>query len=144
MRIAEVLHHKGKEVATVRTTETVEAAVRKLAQRRIGAVLVTDRWGKLAGIFSERDVIYALAKHGAAAMAFEIHELMTTPVTTCSPDDRVDEMMAMMSLHRIRHLPVLQDGEIAGIVSIGDLIKDRLIEKEQEANVLLDLSRARL
>jgi CBS domain-containing protein len=144
MLVKDVLHHKGRDVTVVRTTEAVSAAIRKLAERRIGAVVVNDRWGKLVGIFSERDVIYALAEHGAKALEFEVHELMTTPVTTCRPEDRIDEIMHMMTLKRIRHLPVLEAGALVGIVSIGDLVNVRLIEKEQEANVLLDLSRARV
>jgi CBS domain-containing protein len=143
MPVAEILHHKGRQVSTIRSIEPVEAAIRKLYEERIGALVVVDRWGKLAGMFSERDVIHALAQHGAAALAFEVHELMTPDVTTCTPEDRIDEVMKVMTAHRVRHLPVMENGQLIGLVSIGDLVKHRLDEKEQEAAVLRDMTRAR-
>lgn len=144
MPVAQILHHKGRNVSMVRSFETVEAAIRKLHEQRIGALVVTDRWGKLVGMFSERDVIHALAQHGAEALGYEVHELMTPDVTTCSPQDRIDTVMAVMSAHRIRHLPVMEGTQLVGLVSIGDLVKHRLDEKEQEANVLRDITRARV
>jgi CBS domain-containing protein len=142
MRVAEILQHKGRHVSTVRSTETVAAAVTKLYGERIGALVVVDRWGKLAGMFSERDVIHALAQHGAESLEYEVHELMTPDVTTCSPMDRLDEVMGVMTAHRVRHLPVMEGGQIVGLVSIGDLVKSRLEEKMTEANVLRDITRA--
>jgi CBS domain-containing protein len=142
MTVASLLGGKGHHVATIRTTEKVAAAVATLNEERIGALVVVDRWGKLAGMFSERDVIRGLAQNGAAALDFEVHELMTPDVTTCAPEDRIDTAMAMMTVHRIRHLPVMADGRIVGLVSIGDLVRYRLDEKETEASVLLDIARA--
>jgi CBS domain-containing protein len=144
MRIAEVLQHKGRSVATARTTDSVATAIQKLYEQRIGALVVTDRWGKLAGMFSERDVIHALAEYGAEALFYEVHELMTPDVTTCSLADRIEEVMSVITVHRVRHLPVLDNGQLAGLVSIGDLVKYRLEEKEHEANVLRDITRARM
>lgn len=143
MSIAAILHHKGRHVSTIRTIDAVATAVRKLDEERIGALVVLDRWGKLAGMFSERDVIHALAQHGAEALGFEVHELMTPDVTTCTPEDRLDAVMRVMTAHRVRHLPVMEQGQLVGIVSIGDLVKHRLDEKEQEAAVLRDITRAR-
>ena len=143
MSIAEILHHKGRQVTTVRSIDTVEAAIGKLYGERIGALVVLDRWGKLVGMFSERDVIHALAQHGAAALNFEVHELMTPDVTTCTPEDRVDGVMGVMTAHRVRHLPVMEKGQLVGLVSMGDLVKSRLQEKVQEAAVLRDITRAR-
>src|SRR6185437_9031370 len=143
MSVSALLRGKGSHVATVRTTETVATAVTKLHDERIGALVVLDRWGKLAGMFSERDVIHALAMHGAEALTFEVHELMSPDVTTSAPADRIDTVMALMTAHRIRHLPVMEEGQIVGLVSIGDLVKHRLDEKESEANVLRDITRAR-
>jgi CBS domain-containing protein len=143
MPVADILHHKGRHVSSVRSVDSVEAAVRKLYDQRIGALVVVDRWGKLAGMFSERDVIHALARHGAAALTYEVHEIMTPDVTTCMPADRIDDVMKLMTAHRVRHLPVMEDGELIGLVSIGDLVKHRLDEKEQEAAVLRDITRAR-
>lgn len=143
MSVAEILHHKGQQVSTVRSIDTVETAIRKLYEERIGALVVLDRWGKLAGMFSERDVIHALAQHGAAALQFEVHELMTPDVTTCTPEDRIDQVMEVMTAHRFRHMPVMDKGQLIGLVSIGDLVRHRLDEKEQEAAVLRDITRAR-
>lgn len=142
MTVSALLHKKGRHVSTARTTETVATALGKLAEERIGALVVLDRWGKLAGMFSERDVIRALAQHGAAALDFEVHELMTPDVTTCAPSDRLEAVMQVMTTHRIRHLPVMEAGKLVGLISIGDLVKYRLDEKEEEANVLLDITRA--
>ncbi len=143
MTVSEILHRKGRQVSTVRSIDAVEAAIAKLYDERIGALVVVDRWGKLVGMFSERDVIHALARHGAAALEFEVHELMTPDVTTCTPEDRVDAVMEVMTAHRVRHLPVMENGQLVGIVSMGDLVKNRLDEKEQEAAVLRDITRAR-
>jgi CBS domain-containing protein len=143
MAIAAILHHKGGNVSTVRSVDTVEAAIRKLYDERIGALVVVDRWGKLVGMFSERDIVYALALHGPEALSFEVHELMTPDVTTCTPEDRIDDIMQTMTVHRVRHLPVMEQGRLVGLVSIGDLVKHRLEEKKQEAAVLQDLARAR-
>ncbi|HWE71936.1 MAG TPA: CBS domain-containing protein [Stellaceae bacterium] len=142
MTVSSLLGGKGHHVATIRTTEKVSAAIEKLNDERIGALVVVDRWGKLAGMFSERDVVRGVAQDGPAALAFEVHELMTPDVTTCAPEDPIDKAMAIMTAHRIRHLPVMAQGKILGLVSIGDLVKYRLDEKETEANVLLDIARA--
>lgn len=142
MTVASLLGGKGHHVATIRTTAKVGAAIQHLNEERIGALVVLDRWGKLAGMFSERDVIRGLAQNGAAALDYEVHELMTPDVTTCAPDDRIDTAMELMTAHRVRHLPVMAGEKILGIVSMGDLVKYRLDEKQIEANVLLDIARA--
>jgi len=143
MQISDILRVKGRQVTTVSESGTIESVVRLLAEKRVGAVVVEDRWSKLAGIFSERDLVQALAKRGVAIMALPVRELMTTQVITCVDEDRVETMLARMTQNRIRHLPVLQDGKLAGIVSIGDLVHVRLDEKELEAGVLLDIARMR-
>lgn len=141
MSISDVLQGKGHEVVTIRASETVQAAVRKLAEHRIGAVIVEDRYMRHAGIFSERDFVNAVARHGAAALDFPVERLMSAPLVTCRPSDRIETAMAAMTQARIRHLPVEEDGHLLGIVSIGDLVKHRLDEKALEANVLLDIAR---
>ena len=141
MSISDVLHGKGRHVVTVRTSDTVETAVRKLADQRIGAVVVEDQWMRHTGIFSERDFVNAIAEHGARALAIPVEKLMTSPVVTCRLTDRVETAMAAMTMAKIRHLPVVEDGKLVGIVSIGDLVKHRLDEKALEANVLLDIAR---
>jgi CBS domain-containing protein len=139
MRIGEILHHKGGHVAKAGKIEKVETAIHRLASERIGVLVVVDRWDGLAGMFSERDVIAAIARYGVEALQFEVHEIMTPEVTTCAPGDAIDAVMAVMTAHRIRHLPVMDEGRLIGLVSIGDLVKFKLVEKEQEANVLHDL-----
>jgi len=141
MSISALLAHKGNQVSTIRSTDTVTKAVQQLHDERIGALVVVDRRGRLVGMFSERDVISGLADAGAEALDYEVHELMTPEVTTCSADDRIDQVMAIMTAHRIRHLPVMEQGRLVGLVSMGDLVKHRLDEKEIEANVLLDIAR---
>src|ERR1700733_14979672 len=141
MSISDVLHGKGHQVVKVRTTDSVQTAVRKLADEHIGAVVVEDQWMRHAGIFSERDFLNAVAEHGAAALAFPVEKLMSAPLVTCRPADRVDTALAAMTMAKIRHLPVVDGGHLVGIVSIGDLVKHRLDEKALEANVLLDIAR---
>ncbi|MGA8755104.1 MAG: CBS domain-containing protein [Stellaceae bacterium] len=141
MIISDVLRTKGHAVVRIRPTDSIELAVRKLAEHRIGALVVEDLWMKPVGIFSERDFINAVARDGAAVLDFQVQQLMTTPFFSCRLSDRVDAMLARMTLSRIRHLPVIEDNELKGIVSIGDLVKHRLDSKELEASVLLDLSR---
>lgn len=141
MYVSDVLRTKGRNVVRVHLTDSVELAVHKLSEQRIGALVVEDRWMKPVGIFSERDFINAVARDGAGVLRYHVRQLMTSPVMSCRSSDRIDAALARMTLARIRHLPVVDNDELAGIVSIGDLVKHRLDEKELEANVLLDLSR---
>ena len=143
MLISEVLRDKGREVIRVRTSDKVSAAVQKLAERRIGAVIVEDRYYKPVGIFSERDLVKALARSGPRVLDYEVRELMTSPFMSCRPEDRIDAVLGVMTMQRIRHFPVMENGELVGLVSIGDLVKHRLDEKELEANVLLEITRMR-
>jgi CBS domain-containing protein len=141
MFISDVLRAKGTHVEKVRPDDRVEEAVRKLSEHRIGALVVEDRWMKPVGIFSERDFIKAASREGAAVLDAEVATLMSSPIITCHSADRIDAVLATMTTARIRHLPVVDNNELKGIVSIGDLVKRRLDEKELEASVLLDLSR---
>jgi len=143
MLISDVLRTKGHHVVKIHPTDSVELAARKLAEHRIGALVVEDRWMKPVGIFSERDFINAIAREGAAVLGFDAQQLMSRPILSCRSADRVDAMLARMTIARVRHLPVIEENEVKGIVSIGDLVKHRLDAKELEASVLLDLSRMR-
>ena len=143
MLISDVLRSKGTNVVTIHTADSVALAVRRLAEHRIGALVVEDRWMKPVGIFSERDFINAIARDGAAVLGFDVQQLMSAPIISCHLADRIDAVLATMTMARIRHLPVIEDKELKGIVSIGDLVKHRLDEKELEANVLLEISRMR-
>lgn len=143
MSIANILHQKGHQVVKASSADTVISAVRSFAEQRIGAVVVEDSWMRPVGMFSERDVVNAIAEYGTAALDMTVGSLMTSPIMSCRLSDRVEAAMAKMTLAKIRHLPVIKDGELIGIVSIGDLVKHRLDEKELEAHVLLDLTRMR-
>jgi CBS domain-containing protein len=143
MFISDVLRTKGHHVERIHPSESVQVAIRKLAEHRIGALVVEDRWMKPIGIFSERDFINAAARDGAAVLGFQVQQLMSTPILTCRSSDRIDAVLATMTMARIRHLPVVEDNELKGIVSIGDLVKHRLDEKELEASVLRDIQRMR-
>ncbi|MDE1949394.1 MAG: CBS domain-containing protein [Burkholderiales bacterium] len=141
MSILDVLRGKGHTVVTVRASDTLGAAARVLAEHRIGALLVEDAWMKPAGLLSERDIVRGVAEHGPAALEFPVERLMTTRLVTCRTDDRVEDVLGAMTLARIRHVPVMEEGRVIGMVSIGDLVKHRLDEKALEANVLLDIAR---
>lgn len=141
MSISDVLHGKGHDVVRVRAADTVETAARKLNEHRIGAVIVEDAWMRPAGIFSERDLVRGVAEHGTEVLHFPVERLMTARLVTCKPADRVETVMAAMTMGKIRHVPVMDGGRLIGIVSIGDLVKHRLDEKALEANVLLDIAR---
>ena len=125
MRIADVLRSKGSHVATVAPTASVSDMIAELAAHNVGALPVVDG-EQLVGIVSERDVVRRLNADGAALLEASVGEIMTTEVTTCSPDDRVADLAAVMTSRRVRHLPVVVDGRLAGIISIGDLVKARI------------------
>ena len=143
MTIQDILSRKGRQVVTVRPTETVLATVRTLTEKRIGAVIVEDDHLKPAGIFTERDFAKAVSAHGASALDMHIGKLMSSPIISVVPSDTVEHAMALMTRAKIRHLPVMRDGALLGLVSIGDLVRQRLQDKELEAGVLLDLARIR-
>ena len=136
MNVEAILRSKGRSVATIRPDATIAAAVRELKTRGIGALLVSVDGKRLAGILSERDIVHALAEQGAELLTKSVDRLMTRKVITCVPEDTVSDLMARMTQHRFRHLPVVKDGELIGIVSIGDLVKNRIEEVEFEANSL--------
>jgi len=135
MTVSAILKHKGHDVATVPPDHTIAAVVSLLAARRIGAVVVMQGT-HLAGILSERDVMYALAQHGAAALALTAGALMTTDVRTATPATTYDQANRAMTDGRFRHMPVLDHGRLAGIVSIGDVVKARMMEQETEVDGL--------
>ncbi len=136
MRIAEVLRSKGSNVATVPPWTTVTELLTELAKHNVGAVVVLTPEG-VAGIVSERDVVRRLAERGAELLTRPVSEIMTTMVATCTPDDTVESLSVLMTERRVRHIPVLDNGRLAGIVSIGDVVK-RQISKLQEEQAQLE------
>ena len=135
-KVSAVLESKGYKVVTVTPRDTVASLVKVLSVNRIGAAPVVNEEGRLAGIVSERDVIRGMAQHGDLVAALSVERLMTTEVRTCSPEDAIVELMEVMTLQRIRHLPVVRNGALEGIVSIGDVVKQRLQEAQSELNEL--------
>jgi CBS domain-containing protein len=136
MIIDKIIRSKGDEVVSVGPNDDVATIARILSDRRIGAVLVRDAGGDVLGIVSERDIVRAVSREGAAALAHTARELMTAELITVQRDTSVAEALALMTNHRCRHLPVLEQGRLAGMVSIGDLVKARIAEAEQEAEHL--------
>lgn len=143
MKVEELLRSKGATVVTVRPHETIDALVHRFKLEKIGAVVVSSDGNAIEGMISERDVVRGLAEHGTALLTRRVSDEMTPNVVTCALDDTVKDVMRMMTLHRIRHLPVAKDGKLAGIISIGDVVKSRLDDMEMEANVLRDYIIAR-
>jgi CBS domain-containing protein len=143
MKIADILHTKGHTVHTVLPWLTVAEVVERLGRLGVGAVLVCDENRAIRGIVSERDVVRALRRHGAALLDMQVTEVMTRHVSTCDPDETVAHAMSRMTTGRYRHLPVLADGVLVGLVSIGDLVKHRVREMELETGVLRDAVIAR-
>ncbi len=133
MRIADVLRSKGNDVATVGPEATVTALLEELATHNVGALPVVEG-GQLVGIVSERDVVRRLHADGPGLLDRQVREIMTTSITTCSPGDGVTDLARIMTDRRFRHMPVVEDGGLVGIVSIGDLVKARidLLESERE------------
>jgi CBS domain-containing protein len=136
MFVSDILAEKGGLVYTVTPGTTVGDIARQLSTRRIGSVLVVDRLDQVAGIVSERDLVHAIATHGTPALALEAAHIMTRNVITCDPDDSIDQVMQIMTTGRFRHLPVVQRGELIGLISIGDVVKARLAETEHEKEAL--------
>ncbi len=138
MQVSILLQTKGSDVVTVPPEVSTAQALEVLAEHQIGAVVVSDDGTTIAGVLSERDVVRALASHGVDALGEPVHRWMTTEVVSCQPDTTVEELMSTMTDRRIRHVPVLVDGVLAGVVSIGDVVKDRISALEHETQVLHD------
>jgi len=136
MDVQGILRLKGTAVVTIRPDDTIGHLVDGLARERIGAMVVSDDGRTIQGVISERDVVRGLADRGAAVLQLAVRDLMTRQVVTCAPTDSVKQVMAAMTRGRMRHLPVVEDGRLAGIISIGDVVKNRLDEMATEANVL--------
>ncbi|MDE1173545.1 MAG: CBS domain-containing protein [Parvibaculaceae bacterium] len=135
MQVASILKDKGASVITIAPSATIADAVRLLNEHRIGAVIVMENH-KLRGIISERDIVRSFGKFGAGALAQPVESMMTTKVITCSKADTADDLMDLMTGGRFRHVPVLEHGEVIGIISIGDVVKHRFAEKEMETEAL--------
>lgn len=136
MRISDIIRVKGGQVVTVTPDTDVRTLLTVLAEHRIGAVVVSHNGTSVEGIASERDIVRALAERGAAVLAEAVTAIHTAEVRTVMPETPLEEVMRMMTEHRIRHLPVVVDGVLRGIVSIGDVVKNRIDELESERAAL--------
>ncbi|HEY5303497.1 MAG TPA: CBS domain-containing protein [Acidimicrobiales bacterium] len=143
MQVKGLLANKGREVATISQERTVEDALQLLRERGIGALVVTGPKPPLVGILSERDVVRALATDGVDALTKSVLDVMSTSITTCGESTTIDSLMALMTNKRIRHVPVIEDGELRGIISIGDVVKSRVDELETEKRELIEYVSAR-
>ena len=132
MSVRSIIDVKGDAVETIASTAQVSAAVSQLRAKRVGALVVCDQERTVAGILSERDIIRGLAEHGDGALDMHVKDFMTATVSLCNPDDTVAQVMQKMTDGRFRHMPVVIDGKLSGIISIGDVVKKRLSEMETE------------
>jgi CBS domain-containing protein len=138
MRISDILRVKGENVVTVPPDMPVEVLVTELARHRIGAAVVSRDGTAVEGIVSERDVVRALAERGPAVLAEPVNTIQTTQVRTVTPDAQLEDVERLMTERRFRHVPVVVDGRLAGVVSIGDVVKNRIDELETERTTLAD------
>jgi len=135
MFVSDILAEKGNLVFSTAPQATVAQVAEQLSARRVGSVLVLQD-NEVIGVISERDVVRAMAQHGAAALTMEVRRIMTADVVTCDPDDTIEQVMMTMTRGRFRHLPVMRHGDLLGLVSIGDVVKARLTETQVEAEAL--------
>jgi CBS domain-containing protein len=136
MYVQDILKNKGSDVVTVRATDTMSAALAQLCAKRIGAVLVLNDEGTIAGILSERDLVRAMHRYGKEVFDKRVADLMTSPVVTCTPKDPMAAIMGMMTAQRFRHVPVVEHGRLVGLISIGDVVKSRIEEAQAEVDAL--------
>ena len=136
MKIAELIRGKGHEIFKIRSDKNIAEASLALSENKVGALLVENQAGEIQGILSERDIVGGMAPHGADLHDVAVSELMTRDVIRCSPNDTVNEAMAMMTDRHIRHLPVFDGDDLVGFISIGDLVKCRIMEVQAEAEAL--------
>jgi len=136
MKLAELIKGKQKEIVKIRDDSKIATAASTMTAAKIGALLVENSAGEIVGILSERDIVRGMSPHGADLHDVDVSELMTRNLIRCSPNDTVNEAMAMMTDRRIRHLPVFEEEELVGFISIGDLVKCRIMEVQSEAEAL--------
>jgi CBS domain-containing protein len=136
--IQDILHRKGAEVFTIRATDTVQSAADRMREHGIAA-LVVKGGDTIEGLISERDIVQAVSRHGERALALAVSHVVAHAMVTVAPSDSLKRAMSLMTNHHVRHLPVIADGKLVGIVSIGDVVKHRLEDLETETNVLRDV-----
>lgn len=138
MIVKAIIDAKGADVLTIEPSATLDAAAKLLSERRIGALVVLGADSRVVGILSERDIVSAVSARGAAALQEQVAQVMTRKVATCTLDETINSIMERMTAGKFRHVPVIEQGRLAGIVSIGDVVKHRIVEMEQESAALRD------
>jgi CBS domain-containing protein len=138
MKVGDILKGKGTRILTIKPEEAVSTFVKRVKLEKVGAMVVSTDGTTVEGLITERDVVHGLATHGAELLAMEVRDVMSQRVLTCAPSDSIKDVMLKMTQGRTRHLPVMDGGRLAGIISIGDVVKSRLDNAELEANVLRD------
>ena len=138
MNVKEILSVKGRDVVTLEPNASLATAAKVLAEHRIGAVVVTGAAERIVGILSERDIVQVLATRGIPALDMQVSEVMTRKVATCSPHDTISSIMERMTAGKFRHVPVVEQGRLTGIVSIGDVVKHRLHAMERDSAAMRD------
>jgi CBS domain-containing protein len=141
MNVKAILAAKGGDIFSIEPTADLAAAAKLLSTHRIGAIIIRGAGGRLAGILSERDIVRAVSEHGADALSVSVGQMMTRNVTICGENDSIADLMERMTAGKFRHMPVLRDGELIGVVSIGDVVKQRVEEIERDADALRDYIR---
>jgi CBS domain-containing protein len=142
MNVKAILAAKGGDIIDIEPTADLAAAAKLLSAHRIGAVLIRGAGGRLAGILSERDIVRALSEHGLEALTLPVGQVMTRNVVTCSEDDNCASIMERMTAGKFRHLPVVSKGALVGLISIGDVVKQRVEEIERESEAMRDYIRS--
>lgn len=143
MPVEKILEAKGRNVFTIRPDHSVAEAAQLMSAKKVGVAVVTDAKGRIAGILSERDIVTGMTQFGKGVVDMPVRNLMTSLVATCKPGDSVKSVMETMTTRRIRHLPVVENDELVGIVSIGDAVNYRLKEAQLEMGVLRDFAATR-
>jgi CBS domain-containing protein len=138
MNVKTILAAKGGDIYSIEPTADLAAAAKLLSTHRIGAAVIRGAGGRLAGILSERDIVRAISEQGAQALALPVGQAMTRNVTTCSEDDSIADLMEHMTAGKFRHMPVLKGGKLVGVISIGDVVKQRVEEIERDADAMRD------
>jgi CBS domain-containing protein len=136
MTVEHILRSKGRNVVSIEPNRTLGEAARLLSERKIGAIIVGDTFRPVLGILSERDIVRAVAARGAAALDEPVSRMMTEKVVTCTGSSAIQEVMEMMTDGKFRHVPVVEGGKLVGIISIGDVVKNRLAEMEAESRAM--------
>lgn len=138
MTVSTILAAKGGGVITIEPTATLAAAASLLSEKRIGALIILGPGGRVAGILSERDIVHSLAQRGRQALDEPLSQAMTREVVTCASDDAISSLMERMTTGKFRHMPVVDGGQLVGVVSIGDIVKRRVDEMERESEAMRD------